>query len=129
MLGDRAVRYDGTVGGAQRVANRDRFVQDPTCRYFVGQIQAGGTGLDQLQLVCRYCVYYSNVHAYLDRDQTIGRLARTRGFETVNVVDLMAEGTVDEDIVRCMQSAQDVHETVLSRRIGAGKVGTPKATA
>jgi hypothetical protein len=35
----------------------------------------------------------------------------------VNIIDLMATETIDMDIVKCMQSAEDVHDAVLRRAI------------
>lgn len=93
------------------------FISDPTCKYFVGQQKAGGTGLDGLQAVCRYMIFYSNDYSYLDREQAVARAARTGGSPVVNTIDIMATGTIDADIVKCMQSAEDVHEAVLRRAI------------
>ncbi len=109
--------YHGDVPQRQRDINKTRFAIDPTCRYFVAQPKAGGTGLDGLQLACRYMVFYSNDYSYTDREQAVSRLARTGGSHVVNTIDLMAEDSIDLDIVKCMQSAEDVHEKVLRRAI------------
>jgi hypothetical protein len=111
------VEYHGRVSNAVREENKLRFVQDPRCRYFVGQQKAGGTGLDGLQAVAQYMVFYSNDYGYLDREQAVARLARTGGNSVVNIIDLMATETIDMDIVKCMQSAEDVHDAVLRRAI------------
>ena len=108
-----AVAYHGDVNDKQRADNKQKFIHDPRCRYFVGQIKAGGTGLDGLQRVSSYMVFYSNDYSYTDREQAVARQARTGGSMVVNVIDIMAEDTVDADVVRCMQTAQDVHEKVL----------------
>jgi SNF2 family DNA or RNA helicase len=112
---DSAVRYDGTVSSADRAVAKQNFVTGVS-RYFVGQIKAGGTGLDGLQTKCNYMAFYSNDDSYGDRVQAISRLARTGGNDVVLVVDIVAEGTKDEEIARCMQSAQDVHYRVLSTK-------------
>lgn len=109
-----AVRYDGTCSTAQRTEAKTAFIEG-TSRYFVGQIKAGGTGLDGLQALSNYMVFYSNDYSYTDREQAIARLARTGGAPTVVVYDIMALDSVDADVVRCMQTAQDVHERVLFR--------------
>lgn len=109
--------YHGDVSPAQRSASKSMFITDPTCKYFVGQQKAGGTGLDGLQAVCRYMIFYSNDYSYLDREQAVARAARTGGSPVVNTIDIMATGTIDADIVKCMQSAEDVHEAVLRRSI------------
>lgn len=117
-LGSVAEYHGDVSGGAnERRANKTRFIEDPACLFFVGQQQSGGTGLDGMQGVASQMLFYSNTHSYLDREQCIARLARTSGADVVNVVDLMCLETVDEDIVKCMQSAQDVHEQVLYNKL------------
>lgn len=113
LASDCSVRYDGTVSEKGKAENKKRFISDPTCRFFVGHIRAGGTGLDGLQAVSNYMVFYSNGYSYTDREQAIARQARTGGSLVVNVIDILMQDTVDNDVVRCMQTAQDVHEKVL----------------
>lgn len=109
--------YHGDVSERARRDNKTRFIADPKCRFFVGQQQAGGTGLDGMQGVASQMVFYSNTYSFLEREQCIARLARTEGADVVNVVDLMCADTVDEDIVRCVQAARDVTEAVLLKRL------------
>ena len=111
------VRYDGTVDANGRTAAKLSFMVYPACRFFVGQVAAGGTGLDGLQAFSNYMVFFSNGYSYLHREQAIARLARVGGSLVVNVVDIMMDGTVDNDVVRCMQTAQDVHERVLRKHV------------
>jgi hypothetical protein len=111
------VEYHGDIKAKQRAESKATFITDPSCRYFVGQQKSGGTGLDGLQAVCRYMIFYSNDYSYLDREQAIARAARTGGSPVINTIDLMATNTIDADIVRCMQTAEDVHEQVLRRNI------------
>lgn len=109
--------YHGDINSKDRATNKARFRDDPTCRFFVGQQQVGGTGLDGLQGAASEMVFYSNTYSYLDREQCIARLARTNGADVVNVKDMMSIDTIDEDIVKCMQAAQDVSEAVLLKRL------------
>lgn len=119
-----AVLYYGQVNSPDRKDAKLRFINDPNCRVFVGQQNAGGTGLDGMQGCANYMCFYSNVYSYLDREQAIARLARLNGASVVNVVDLMVAGSIDEDIVRCIQSARDVTDAVLRRRLT--REGTPR---
>ena len=111
------VQYDGSTSAADRTTAKLRFVRDPACRYFVGQVKAGGTGVDGLQAAAHYMIFYSNDYSYTIREQAIARLARIAGSLVVNVIDLMMDNTVDCDVVRCMQTAQDVHATVLRKHV------------
>lgn len=119
---EAVVRYDGTVSDKDRTAAKLAFMGTPACRFFVGQVAAGGTGLDGLQAFASYMVFFSNGYSYLHREQAIARLARVGGSLVVNVVDIMMDGTVDNDVVRCMQTAQDVHERVLRKHVAPGVV-------
>ena len=107
------VEYHGDVVDRDRRAAKQAFREDPGVRFFIGQQKAAGTGLDGLQAVADYMVFYSNDYPYVEREQAVARLARTGGRNTCNVIDLMAENTIDQDIVRCMQNAQDVTDAVL----------------
>lgn len=118
VCGSQAVtQYHGRMSGKDKDASKLRFINDPKCRFFVGQQKAGGTGLDGLQGVASYMVFYSNDYSYLERLQAISRLARTDGANTVQVYDLMAQHTIDEEVVRCLRSAEDVSEVVLRAAI------------
>lgn len=114
---EAAVKYNGELGPREKAANKRYFMNEPRCRYFVGHIAAGGTGLDGLQAVASYMVFYSNGYSYTDRDQAVARLARVAGSLVVNVTDIQMAGTVDDDVVRCMQTAQDVHTQVLHKHV------------
>lgn len=109
------VQYHGRCTDKEKAEAKRSFIEDASTRFFVGQVKAGGTGLDGLQKVAQYMVFYSNDYPYLDREQAIARLARTGGLGAVVVYDLMAEESVDYDIVRCLQTAQDVTAKVLQR--------------
>jgi SNF2 family DNA or RNA helicase len=116
--GDAAVtQYHGRMTGNEKDASKRRFIDDPACRFFVGQQKAGGTGLDGLQGVASYMVFYSNDYSALERLQAISRLARTDGASTVQVYDLIAQHTIDEHVVRCLRAAEDVSEVVLRAAI------------
>ena len=110
-------QYHGRMTSGEKDASKRRFIDDAACRFFVGQQKSGGTGLDGLQGVASYMVFYSNDYSYLERLQAISRLARTDGASTVQVYDLIAQHTVDEEVVRCLKSAQDVSEVVLQNAI------------
>jgi hypothetical protein len=110
---DTVVEYHGDIDNKGRQDAKHRFKTDSRCRFFVAQVRAGGTGLDGLQAAANYMVFYSNEYAYYLRDQAVGRLARTGGHMAVNVIDLVARGTADADVARCMRVGEDVHAAVV----------------
>lgn len=108
-------QYHGDIDAKERARQKLAFMGEPECRFFVAQVKAGGTGLDGLQKHANYMVFYSNEYAFLLREQSVARLARTGGCNVVNVIDIVAANTVDLDIARCMQTGQDVHVDVLAQ--------------
>jgi len=114
---EAVTQYHGRMTAKDKDASKRRFIDNPECRFFVGQQKAGGTGLDGLQGVASYMVFYSNDYSALERLQAISRLARTDGASTVQVYDLMAQHTIDEHVVRCLRAAEDVSEVVLRNAI------------
>lgn len=110
---DAVAQYHGGISAAERKLQKQAFMGLDTCRFFVAQVRAGGTGLDGLQACSNYMVFYSNEYAFLLREQSVARLARTGGNPVVNVIDIVAANTVDVDVARCMQTGQDVHAAVL----------------
>lgn len=74
---------------------RTRFINDPKCRIFLGNIGALGTGVDGLQAVCSDVVFVEACYAWTPFDQAISRLDRLGQTVSVTVHMLMAPGTVD----------------------------------
>lgn len=112
LYGENAVcEYHGDVKPKDRAKSKADFLAGT--RFLVAHQKAAGTGLDGLQAVCSYMIFYSNDYPYLEREQAEARLARTGKEGATNVIDIMAVETIDSDIVKCMQGAQDVTERVL----------------
>ena len=72
-----------------------RFVEDPKCRVFLGNIQAAGTGVDGLQAVCSDVAFVELCGSPSDMDQGSSRLHRLGQQGCVTVHFLLAPGTVD----------------------------------
>ncbi len=82
------------------------------------QISAGGTGVDGLQDVCHIGIYYSTGHSLVEYTQSLGRLDRPGQQSSVLNIHIVAENTVDEDIVQALLNKEDVIE-FLNRKIKA----------
>jgi superfamily II DNA or RNA helicase len=72
------------------------------------QINAGGTGVDGLQEVAHIGIYYSTGHSLIEYVQSLGRLDRPGQKNSVLNIYIVAENTVDEDIVQALQNKEDV---------------------
>ncbi len=105
---DAVTGYHGGVKQRERDAGLDAF-QDPASpvRFFVGQQQAGGYGLDLT--VSSTTVYYSNSFSNEDRWQTEDRPHREG--QTANAVlyaDVESPGTVDETIAESLRAGRNL---------------------
>ncbi len=77
----------------------DRFIEDPDCRVFIGQIQAAGEGIDGLQKVASMAVFVEIAHTPGIVKQAIGRLYREGQTRPCLFQFLLVEGTIDEQIL------------------------------
>lgn len=77
----------------------DRFIKDPECKIFIGQIQAAGEGIDGLQQVARVGVFVEIAHTPGIIKQAIGRLYREGQKRPCVFQFLIVEGTIDEGIL------------------------------
>lgn len=111
-LGDEAVRYDGEDKDKRPEVKRSWIAPGSKKRYFVGNAQAGGTGLDWIN-GSSTVIYYSNSYSSLDRWQSEDRTHRigTRG--TVNYYDMICKGTLDRSILANLKRKRDVSDMSL----------------
>lgn len=110
LLGDRAVRYDGSVDEDQAERNKLAF-QRGDAQWFVGTAQKGGPGLTLHQ--AKTMVYYSNSYRLIDRLQSEDRAHRAGMDEhPVNYIDIVCNGTVDERIVENLRGKRDIAQVI-----------------
>lgn len=102
-----------------RSAIEDRYCNDPTLRFFIGNPSAAGLGLTLISGENDLMVYYSGTNAYIDRAQSEDRAHRIGQKNSVTIVDLIAERTVDEAIIASIREKMDI-ETYILQRIKAG---------
>ena len=117
VLGERAVRYDGTVDEDARARAKDDF-QKGDAQWFVAKQQSAGEGLTLH--AAKTAVYYSNTFRLLDRLQSEDRPHRI-GMDNnpVNYIDLIAEDTVDEHIIKNLRLKRDIAATLTGDELGA----------
>ncbi len=111
MLGDDCVTYYGDISTDQRSENKRLFMEGQK-RYFVGNAQTGGIGLNLT--IAATVIYYSNTFSYGNRAQSEDRAHRIgQTSDKVTYIDLEAEGTVDEKIVGALVAKKDISQFML----------------
>lgn len=103
----------GGVTLQQREAEKEKFIQDSTCRIMICNIQSGGTGVDGFQKVCCNVAFAEFASTSTDMDQAEDRLHRGGQERPVSVYYLIAAGTIDEDIAEALDSKKKVLASVL----------------
>lgn len=89
--------YGGTPA-EKRQANIKRFMTDPSCRVFIGNITAAGTGIDGLQTVAHEVGFVEASWVPSDNAQAAMRCHRIGQDKPVRVRFFSCAGSVDEDV-------------------------------
>ena len=106
------VEYWGEVDAGVRQDNIALFQQEkgPT-RFFVGNAQTGGYGITLT--AANTVVYYSNFYDLEKRLQSEDRAHRIGQTGNVLYIDLVAEGTIDEKIVKALKDKVNIANEIM----------------
>jgi SNF2 family DNA or RNA helicase len=110
--GKYAIHYYGETTDEQRKINKEAFLTDPCCMWWVGTAASGGKGLN-LQSVCYHTVYYSNSFKLGHRLQSEDRNHRIGQVENVTYYDLVVRDTVDIRVMRALKMKRDIATEVM----------------
>jgi len=105
------VDYYGLTPQSERDTNREKFQSDPKCRFLVGTPATGGYGLTLT--AANTVIYYSNGYDLEKRLQSEDRAHRIGQKKSVTYVDINAEDTVDEKIVKALRKKINIASEVL----------------
>ena len=108
---DSVVDYYGLTPQEQRQPNIKKFQTDSNCIFMVGTPQTGGYGITLTQ--ANTVIYYSNGYDLEKRLQSEDRAHRIGQKKSVTYVDLIAEDTVDEKIVKALRDKINIASEVL----------------
>ncbi len=103
-LGKQAMRYDGTVSNDDRFIAKQAF-QAGDIKYLI-MTDAGAEGLTLTS--AKSALFYSNTFSMTRRLQKEARHVRIGQVDHTNVIDIICEGTVDNDIVNALRDKFDV---------------------
>ena len=90
-------------------------MDDPKCRFFVGTPATGGYGITLTS--ANTVIYYSNGYDLEKRLQSEDRAHRIGQKKPVTYVDINAEETVDEKIVKALRKKISIASEVLGEEL------------
>lgn len=113
-LEERGIRYghiDGEVPMDQRGAVVEEFQNDPGVKVFVAQIQTAGLGITLH--AASAAVFYSLDFNYANYAQALARIHRIGQAQPVTYIHLLAEHTVDEQVLDALERKEDLARTIV----------------
>ena len=111
------VDYYGLTPQDQRQKNKDAFQNDPEVRFFIGTPATGGYGITLTQ--AHTVIYYSNGYDLEKRIQSEDRAHRIGQTKPVTYVDIIAEETVDNKIVKALRKKVNIASEVMGEELRA----------
>lgn len=104
--GETVVTFYGNTSFDDRIEAERMFNEDPSCRWFIGNPAAGGTGLtllgynpkldpDAQQSNCNHTIYMSKDWSALKREQSEDRGHRRGSRVPMRITDVMVPNTID----------------------------------
>ena len=109
------VDFFGLTPQDERQDNIRKFQDDPKCRFFVGTPATGGYGITLT--AANTVIYYSNGYDLEKRLQSEDRAHRIGQKKSVTYVDIMAENTVDEKIVKSLRKKINIASEVMGEEL------------
>jgi len=109
------VDYYGLTPQDQRDKHREAFQNDSKVRYLVGTPQTGGYGITLT--AANTVIYYSNGYDLEKRLQSEDRAHRIGQHRPVTYIDILAEETVDEKIVKALRKKINIASEVMGEEL------------
>ena len=108
---DSVVDYFGETDTDSRSKNIKKFQNDDKCRFFVGTTHTGGYGITLT--AGSNMIYYSNGYDLEKRQQSEARIDRIGQTKKMTYIDIMAQDTIDEHIVKALRSKVNIANAVM----------------
>ena len=101
----------------ERQGNIVKFQDDPECRFLIGTPSTGGYGITLT--AASTMIYYSNGYDLEKRTQSEARIDRIGQKYPMTYVDIIAENTVDERIVKALRKKINIASEVMGEELKA----------
>ena len=111
------VDYYGLTPQNERQGNIKKFQEDPKVKFLVGTTQTGGYGITLT--AANNVIYYSNGYDLEKRLQSEDRAHRIGQKNNVTYIDILAEDTVDQKIVKALRKKVNIASKVMGEELKA----------
>ena len=108
------VTYYGDTSDEDRTSAIEQF-QNGDAQFFVGNPQTGGYGITLTAATT--VIYFANSFDLAVRMQSEDRAHRIGQTDHVTYIDLIAEGTIDEKIVKALRTKRDIASVVMGEEL------------
>jgi SNF2 family DNA or RNA helicase len=115
VLNGQALRYDGSTSTRDRERALEEFNHPNGPRIFVANVHAISMGVTLN--IAKTAIYYTNSYSLERRLQSEDRFHRIGQDQSVNIIDIEAEDTVDEQVVEALRRKFDVASQVTGDKI------------
>lgn len=114
-MGKNVVTYDGRTSDTMRATALAEF-KSGDADFFVANPAAAGEGLTLTQ--AKTVIYYSNSFRLDQRLQSEDRAHRIGQTHSVQYIDLVVPGTIDDYIVEALRTKRDIASTITGDELG-----------
>ena len=114
---ESVVDYYGLTPQDERQDNIKKFQNDSKVRFFVGTPQTGGYGITLT--AASNMIYYSNGYDLEKRKQSEARIDRIGQTKPMTYIDILAEDTVDERIVKALRKKINIATQIMGEELKA----------
>ena len=114
---DSVVDYYGATDTDARSKNIKKFQTNDKCRFFVGTTHTGGYGITLT--AGSNMIYYSNGYDLEKRQQSEARIDRIGQTKKMTYIDIMAQDTIDERIVKALRKKVNIASQVMGEELKA----------
>ena len=111
------VDYYGLTPQSERQDNINKFQNDPKVRFFIGTPATGGYGITLT--AASNMIYYSNGYDLEKRQQSEARIDRIGQTKPMTYIDILAEDTVDERIVKALRKKVNIATQIMGEELKA----------
>jgi len=112
---ESVVDYYGATDTDARSINIKKFQTDEKCRFFVGTTHTGGYGITLT--AGSNMIYFSNGYDLEKRQQSEARIDRIGQTRKMTYIDIIAEDTVDDRIVKALRNKVNIATEILGEEL------------